>query len=82
MGTHRLSEPFVCAVSKQYQERFVTSVEHLGKISNLQNKQMKKIIQDNYSIQEKQKDRQERTPHQNRQISLILGRTFSYFERV
>lgn len=44
MGTHRLSEPFVRAVSKQHREGFVTSVEHLGKISNLQNKQMKIII--------------------------------------
>lgn len=79
MGTHRLSEPFVCAVSKQYREGFVTPVEHLGKISNLQNKQMKKITQDNYSIQEKQKAGQERKPHQNRQISLILGCTFSHF---
>ena len=51
MGTHRLSAPFVGAVSKPYQEGFVTPVEHLGKINNLNCKTSKN--QDNYSIQEK-----------------------------
>lgn len=53
-----------------------------GKLVICKTSKWRKLSKIIIPFRKKQKDRQERTPHQNRQISLILGRTFSYFERV